>query len=324
MIVQVTLAGTLLAVCFIYAVAFVFGWRLTTTGRLDPSHFLQARRELSDPLTRRFQRWQGRTRMDAIRQRQWARLWLLIFANNLFAVALISRTLYGATLVLPLYLTWRQGIAQGALVARPSMRPGGALAGVGLLEFGAYFLATALGLNVVISFFEKASVQNAVRLLVLLYPIVAAAVSVGAWLEVRWVRAHMPETLQLPATLTVAELRAKALEMMKRQSNGAAKPAAALAGGRGNIRAGCNNRVRPPRKRAAGDARSSGGPAMCLLVQLACQSRRFVYWCRWSSASTSTPRRGNRTSEITRWTKTRSSTCWGIRERIVPVVMAPA
>ena len=53
--------------------------------------------------------------------------------------------------VLPAYFTNRQGFTQGALVAQPPMRMTRPFAGVAVLEFGAYLLATALGVNVVIT-----------------------------------------------------------------------------------------------------------------------------------------------------------------------------
>jgi len=219
---DMALALTLLTVCLLYTGAFLIGWSLATRDRLGTRHLMRPRRSFTDPLTRRFQHWCDRRKMDALRQRQWSRMWLLISANNLVAVALVGRTLYGITLVPAVYFTYRQGLSQGAFFAQPSLRPRGTFMGLAVLEFGAYLLATALGVNLVVGPAIGGTYTDAVRSIVLLYPVVAGAVLLSAWLEVRWVRSRIPVDLELPADLNLEEMRAKALEMMKKsQSLGA-------------------------------------------------------------------------------------------------------
>jgi len=216
-----------------YAGAFLIGWHLSTGGRLDLQRLIQSRRQLTDPLTTRFQRWHDRAKMNALRQGQWIRLWLVMSANNLFAVAFVSRTLYAVTLALPTYMTYRQGLVQGAFFARPSMRPSGLLIRVAVLEFGAYLLATALGVNLVVSFSLTGSLRSGLLSLILFYPVVAAAVLGGAWLEIQLLRAKMPAGFRIPENLNMEEIRAKALEMTKieRRHNEGMHPTAQKPGG---------------------------------------------------------------------------------------------
>lgn len=212
---------TFLAVCLLYTGALITGWHLTKRERLHVTQIMRHRRWLADPLTRRFQQWGQREKMNALRQKQWSRLWLLIFANNLGAVAFVGRTLYGVTLVPAVYFTYRQGLSHGTLLALPSMRPRGDLLQVAVLEFGAYLLATALGANLVVTPVVGGAFTDAFGLLAAFYPVVAAALLVGAWLEVHAVRSRMPAGFEFQGDLNVEELRAKALDMMKRQSGGA-------------------------------------------------------------------------------------------------------
>jgi hypothetical protein len=210
-----TLAVTFLAVCVTYLAAFGIGWYLSARGQLVPDQLFQAR-HLVDPFTARFQRWHDKTKMNALRQKHWVQLGVLLAANNLCAVAFVSRTLYGVTLVLPAYFTYRQGFTQGALVARSSMRMPGPFVGVAVLEFGAYLLATVLGVNVVIAVAVGTSFVQAMQSLVIFYPIVVSAICAGAWLEVRWLRGQMQE-VSFPAEVNMEELRAKALDVIKRE-----------------------------------------------------------------------------------------------------------
>jgi hypothetical protein len=212
----------LAAVCALYTGALLIGWSLAKHGRLDFTRVIQDRRTFTDPLTRHFQQWSRQQKMAAIRQQQWPRLRLLIFTNNLGAVALVGRTLYGLALLPAVYFTYRQGLTQGALVAQPGMRPRGSFLCVAVLEFGAYLLATALGVNLVVTPVLGGAVGDAVGSLVTFYPVVAAALLCGAWLEVHVLRTRMPAGLQLPPDLDIEALRAKALDMIKRQSGGAA------------------------------------------------------------------------------------------------------
>jgi hypothetical protein len=218
----VVLGVTLLTVCLLYTAALLIGWRLAKRGRLSVTQLIKDRRPFADPLTRRFQLCGQRKKMDALRQKQWFRLWLLICANNLGAVALVGRTLYGIALAPAVYLTYRQGLIHGTLFTQRSMRPRGALLGVAVLEFGAYLLATALGVNLVMTSIAGGAFSSALAALVVLYPVVAVALLLGAWLEVHAVRSRMPGGMQLPPDLNMDELRAKALDMIKRQSGGAA------------------------------------------------------------------------------------------------------
>jgi hypothetical protein len=160
--------------------------------------------------------------MDALRRREWFRLWLLIYANNFVAVALVGRTVYGIALVPAVYFTYRQGLGHGAFWAQPSMRPRGVLLQVALLEFGAYLSATALGMNLAITPLAGGTFIDALEALLAFYPAVAAALLFGAWLEVRALRSSMPAGFELPGDFNVEEMRAKALEVFKRQSGGAA------------------------------------------------------------------------------------------------------
>lgn len=216
------LGVTFLTVCLIYTGALLIGWRLAKRGRLDFTRVVRSRRALTDPLTRHFQQWCQREKMDSLRQKQWFRLWLLIFANNIVAVALVGRTLYGIALVPAVYFTYRQGIGHGTFLAQPSMRPRGFVLQVPLLEFGAYLSATALGVNLIITPLVGGTFMDALESLLAFYPAVAAALLFGAWLEVRVLRSWMPVGVQFPGDLNMEEMRAKALDMIKRQSGGAA------------------------------------------------------------------------------------------------------
>lgn len=214
-------AVTFLAVCVFYASALLIGWYLAKRGRLDIHRVMQSRRDISDPVTRRFQKWSGAQKLAAIRQQQWGRLRLHIFANNLGAVAFVGCTLYAMALVPAVYRTYRQGLGHGTLAAHwlmlpGHMRPSRALAPLAVLEFGSYLLATALGVNLVITLIVRGAVTEALAWLALLYPLIAAALLLGAWLEVNRLRSAMPAGVRLPEGLTMEELRAKALEMMKR------------------------------------------------------------------------------------------------------------
>jgi hypothetical protein len=214
----VVLGVTFLTVCFLYAAALLSGWRRAKHGRLDVTMLVQTRRAFIDPLTRRFQQWGQREKMNALRQKRWFRLWLLISANNLGAVAFVGRTLYGVALVPAVYFTYRQGLTHGTFLAQPSIRPRGEMLQVMVLEFGAYLLATALGVNLVMTPLTGGVFTDALASLLTFYPVVAAALLAGAWLEVRALRSQMPAGLQIPENLTVEELRAKAMEMIKRRS----------------------------------------------------------------------------------------------------------
>ena len=211
-----------MAVCALYAGALLIGWHQAKRGRVDFTRVIQNRRTFADPLTRRFQQWSRKQKMEAIRQQQWGRLRLLILTNNLGAVAFVGRTLYGIALVPAVYVTYRQGLTHGALAAHSAIRPRGLFLNVAVLEFGAYLLATALGVNLVVTPVLGDAVRDAVRSLVTFYPVVAAALLCGAWLEVHVLRTRIPAGLRLPPDLDIEALRAKALEMIKRQSGGAA------------------------------------------------------------------------------------------------------
>lgn len=209
---------TFLGVCLLYAGALLVGWSLARRGRLDVTQLMRQRRPLADPLTRRFQDWGRRQKMDALRRKQWHRLRVLIWANNLAAVAFVGRTLYGATLVLAVYLTYRQGLGHGAAFAQPALRPRGAFLRVMMLEFGSYLVATALGVNLVVTPMTGGALSEAIRPLLSLYPAIAAALLTGAWLEVREIRSRMPAGVELPPGLEMEALRARALEMIARHS----------------------------------------------------------------------------------------------------------
>jgi hypothetical protein len=214
-----TLAFCLLAVCVLYAAAFAAGWHSAASGRLGPDKLLQPSRRLVDPITARFQQWHDVEKMQAIRQKRWPWLWLLITLNNLLAVAFVSRTLYGVTMILPAYFTWRQGFSQGALLSRPMMRPRGAMLGMFVLEFGTYLVATALGINVTIAVLAGQPIVTPLTALLVVYPFVAAAIGTGAWLEIRLLRDRM-QGVDLPPGVEMEALRAKAREMMKRRLAG--------------------------------------------------------------------------------------------------------
>ena len=211
-----TLAPVFIAVVLLYLAAFGIGWRTSARGRIDPERLFRAPRRLVDPLTARFQRWHDVEKMQAIREKRWGRLWLLISLNNLLAVAFVSRTLYGLTVVLPVYFTWQQGFNQGALVARPAAPMPRPFMGVAVLEFGAYLVATALGLNVPIGMLAGRAIAEPLTALLVFYPVVAAAIVAGAWLEVRLLRDRM-QHVSLPPDFDIDAMRAKAREMMKRQ-----------------------------------------------------------------------------------------------------------
>lgn len=215
-----TLGIVFSSVCTLYGGSFLIGWRLAKAGRLDVQQLAETRRRLTDPVTSRFQRWHDEAKMNALREGRWTRMWLVISANNLFAVALVSRTLYAVTPVLPAYMTYRQGIVQGAICAMAPARLGRAFLRVAVLEFGAYLLATSLGLNVVVSLVATGSVRSAVMALLLLYPLVAVAVLAGTFLEIQPLRAKMPAGVRISENLNMEELRSSALEMMRHRPGG--------------------------------------------------------------------------------------------------------
>ncbi len=208
-----------LIICVLYLGSALAGWRLARSGRMDLGRLVRTRRSLTDPLTSRFQRWHDRVKTDRLRRKQWLGCWFLISANNLLAVAFVTRTLYGVSLVLPVYFTLRQGFAHGVLATQPAARPGGAWLGVAALEFVAYLLATALGVNVATAFLAGGSgaLPGALWNLVNFYPAIAAAVLAGAALEVRLLRSSMPENFRLPSDLDADEVKAQALEILQRQ-----------------------------------------------------------------------------------------------------------
>ncbi len=208
-----------LIICVLYLGSALAGWRLARSGRMDLGRLVRTQRSLTDPLTSRFQRWHDRVKIERLRRKQWVGCWFLISANNLLAVAFVTRTLYGVSLVLPVYLTLRQGIAHGVLATQPAARPGGAWLGVAALEFVAYLLATALGVNVGTAFLAGGSgaLPGALWNLVNFYPAIAAAVLAGAALEVRLLRSSMPENFRLPSDLDADEVKAQALEILQRK-----------------------------------------------------------------------------------------------------------
>jgi hypothetical protein len=186
------------------------------------------------------------------REQQWTRLGLLIFVNNLGAVAFVGRTLYGIALVPAVYLAYRQGLSHGTFAAQSSMRPSGSLMRLAILEFGAYLRATALGVNLGITPLAGGTIREAITQLVVFYPVVAFALALGAWLEVKELRSRRPTGLQLPKDLNIEELRAKALELMKRRPGGAAQQV--MERTRGGLRTrGSFAGVRPTHFRGAGD-----------------------------------------------------------------------
>jgi hypothetical protein len=93
---------------------------------------------------------------------------------------------------------------------------------VPLLEFGAYLSAAALGVNLVMTPLAGGTFVDALTSLLVFYPAVPAALLFGAWLEVRVLRAWIPGGLQFPGDPNVEAMRAKALDMIKGQSGGAA------------------------------------------------------------------------------------------------------
>ncbi len=186
---------------------------------MDLGRLVRTQRSLTDPLTSRFQRWHDRVKTERLRRKQWLGCWFLVSASNLLAVAFVTRTLYGVSLVLPVYLTLRQGFAHGVLATQPAARPGGAWLGVAALEFVPYLLATALGVNVAIAFLASGwgALAGALWNVVHFYPAIAAAVLAGAALEVRLLRSSMPENLRFPSDLNADEMKAQALEILQRQ-----------------------------------------------------------------------------------------------------------
>ncbi len=196
-----------LIICVLYFGSALAGWRLARSGRMNLGRLVRTQRSLTDPLTSRFQRWHDRVKTERLRRKQWLGCWFLISANNLLAVAFVTRTLYGVSLVLPVYLTLRQGFAHGVLATQPAARPGGAWLGVAALEFVPYLLATALGVNVAIAFLASGSgaLAGALWNVVYFYPAIAAAVLAGAALEVRLLRSSMPENLRLPSDFDADE-----------------------------------------------------------------------------------------------------------------------
>ena len=212
------LALTFSGVCLLYATAFLIGLHRARRRGMDVTQLGRDRRSLADPVTRRFQQWCQREKMDALRQKQWTRFGLLIFANNLGAVALVGRTLYGVAIVPAVYFTYRQGVNQGIVFAHVAMRPHGVLLAVLILEFGAYLLAAALGLNVIITPIVGGLFSDALWSLARFYPVIAAALCAGAWLEVHAVRSRLPGGFALPPDLDMEQLRTKALEAIRRHS----------------------------------------------------------------------------------------------------------
>jgi hypothetical protein len=112
----------------------------------------------------------------------------------------------------------RQGLTQGVLLAHPSIRPSGVFVRVAVLEFGSYLLASALALNLVASL-VVGGFMRALTTLGAWYWVIAIALMIGAWLEVRAVRDRLPQGLNIPQNVNPEELRAKALEMLRRQGS---------------------------------------------------------------------------------------------------------
>jgi hypothetical protein len=95
---------------------------------------------------------------------------------------------------------------------------------VTLLELGAHLLSTALGLNFTLTLMLGGKLDDAVRALVVVFPVVAVALLAAACLEVHMLRSQMPAGLHLPANVDLNQLRATAVEMIKRRSGGADPP----------------------------------------------------------------------------------------------------
>jgi hypothetical protein len=97
-------------------------------------------------VTDRLHRWHDRAKLDQLRQKRWFAVWLVISFNNIFLVAGVSRMLYGLLVILPVYVTIRTGLGHGIFLAQ-KVPTTGAFKAIGVLEFPAYLLSAALGIN---------------------------------------------------------------------------------------------------------------------------------------------------------------------------------
>jgi len=169
--------------------------------RRDFVELAQSRRSFADPLTRRFQQWLSQRKMAALSRKQWSRFAAADFREQLCrGGAGIANSVCGNVQCCRLYLTYRQGLSQGAF-----QQAAIAAAAVGARVRRIYLLATAVGLATLAGGGWRPSV----------YCISLVALALASR-ELGWrcerCRSRIRFGMEIPANVNIDELRAKALE----------------------------------------------------------------------------------------------------------------
>jgi len=209
----------LATVVSLYGVSVLTGFILAKKDIINMEWFIKTRRTLIDPMTIQLRNWLDKYKTMSIKDKKWFRFWALIFVNNLLIVAFISRTVYGLLVVLPAYFTIRQGLSHGILLAKPiSSKPKPKTTLISICEFGAYFLATAVGINFLLSFIIGSehlatSIVIALNDFFYAYPIIALLLILGAYLETTWIRTM--SGLEIPPDFDMEKAREQAMKMLQ-------------------------------------------------------------------------------------------------------------
>lgn len=133
----------LVVTAVVYAAACGVGRVMGRRGVLHFEQFAALRDRLTDPLTTRVHRLLLPFKMQCIVRKRWRRLFLLILINNLVLAAFVQRTLYGITVIVPFVLVVLQGLTRGVA----GVGSGRGWRTVEFCEFGAYLLASAVGIH---------------------------------------------------------------------------------------------------------------------------------------------------------------------------------
>lgn len=214
------LYSVLLIVISLYAISVLIGFFLAKNGIINMEWFVKTRRTLTDPMTIKLKNWLDKYKTISMKDKNWFRFWALIFVNNFLIVAFISRTFYGLLVILPIYFTIRQGLSHGILLLKPmSSKPESKTILISIFEFGAYFFATAVGINFVLSFIRNSanlatSMAIALNDFIYAYPIIVLLLMLGAFLETLWLKTTM-SNFELPPDFNIEKAREQALKMLK-------------------------------------------------------------------------------------------------------------
>lgn len=206
----------------LYIVSVLIGFFLAKKDIINMDWFVKTHRTLTDPVTIKLRNWLDRHKTTSMRDKKWFRFGALIFLNNLLIVAFISRTVYGLLMVLPIYFTIRQGLSHGILLAKPmSSKPGPKTILISIFEFTAYFLATAVGINLGLSFIRNSenlatSIAMALNDFIYVYPIIVLLLILGAYLETSLLRAKM-SNFEIPHDFDMEKAREQALKMLQKK-----------------------------------------------------------------------------------------------------------